>query len=135
MWYQLDKCLPLDPLQVRQNGCGKAREHVDENAARLVNTGTCILSLTMKRTGDSVAQKHMFCGAGKLASSQHGREGVDSSVCSPCGPSWDSHKPSCGCDKVIVGKYFEPQLMNNSSQTISSTMYETEHENGRLFWP
>lgn len=41
LWYQLDKCLLHDPLQVRQNDCGKAREGVDENAARFVNTGTC----------------------------------------------------------------------------------------------
>lgn len=40
LWHQLDICLPLDRLQVRQNGCGKAREHVDENAVRFVNTST-----------------------------------------------------------------------------------------------
>lgn len=92
-------------------------------ALSILVRSTYILLLTMKRTSGSVAQKHLFCGAGKLASSQHGREGVDSSVCSPCGPSWDSHKPSCACDKVIVEKYFEPQLMYNSSQTISSAVY------------
>lgn len=108
-------------------------------ALSILIRSTYILLLTMKRTSGSVAQKHLFCGAGNLASwhrvSTDERESI---------PLFARHVARPGILTSLHAHVTKSSWRSILSRSLCIThprlfpapcTYETEHKIGRLFWP